>query len=223
MYDLFAEEGISTVYHAGNFVDGEARFNQQDIFVHGLDNQLRYFVDKYPRRDGITTHYIAGDDHEGWWVQREGIEVGERAQELARKAGRDDLVYLGYMEHDVVIPAEQGETTIRVVHPGGGTSYALSYQPQKIIESLSGGEKPEIMLIGHYHKADYMYYRNIHALQAGCFMDQSPFMRKKRLAAYVGGWMCEAHQAPDGSITRFKNEFVSFFDRDYYKKWEYKK
>ena len=223
MYDIFAEQGVSTVFHSGNHIDGESRFNRQDIHTHGMDNQVRYFVEKYPQRSGIETLFITGDDHEGWYVQQTGIDIGERTEDLARKAGRTDLHHLGYMEHDVVIPAPQGETTIRLIHPGGGTAYALSYQPQKIIESLTGGEKPQIMLIGHYHKADYIYYRNIHCIQSGCFMDQTPFMRKKRLSAHIGGWICEAHQAPDGSITRFKSEWVPFFDREYYRKWEYQK
>lgn len=223
IYDILEQEKITTVYHTGNFIDGEARFNRQDIHVHGMDNQLRYFADKYPKRKGITTHFIAGDDHEGWYVQREGVEIGKYAERICHERGRDDLNYIGYMERDIELKAENGSALMRVVHPGGGSAYAISYTTQKLIESLSGGEKPQIMLIGHYHKAEYICYRNVHAVQTGTGCDQTPFMRKKRLAAHVGGWICEATQAADGSITRFRAEFINFFDRGYYAKpWAYR-
>jgi predicted phosphodiesterase/transposase-like protein len=223
LYDLYEREGITTVYHAGNWIDGEAGFNKQDIHVHGSGRQCRYFVENYPQRTGIKTYYISGDDHEGWYMQREGIDVGDYAQSLARKAGREDLVYLGYMEHDLAIGEEGSETILRVLHPGGGSAYAISYTTQKLVESLSGGEKPAIMLAGHYHKAELLYYRNVHIIQTGCVCDQTPFMRKKRLAAHVGGWLVEAHRAPDGSINRLRAEWIPFFDREYTEKaWSYK-
>ena len=37
MYDRFAAEGVVDVYVAGNWIDGEARFNKHDLEVHGLD------------------------------------------------------------------------------------------------------------------------------------------------------------------------------------------
>lgn len=170
LYDLYEKEGVKVVYNTGNWIDGEARFNTHDLKIHGMDNQLDYFIEKYPRRKGITTYFVAGDDHEGWYTQREGVDIGKAAELRARAAGRTDLVYLGYMEADVVLPAKNGQTIIRVLHPGGGSSYAVSYSVQKIIESYQGGEKPHVLLLGHYHKADYIYNRGVHAIQTGCFI-----------------------------------------------------
>ena len=110
-YDHFEREGISLVYNAGNWIDGEARFNKTELLTApGMDHQLDYLIDNWPVREGIETHYIAGDDHEGWYQQREGIEVGRYLQSRAREAGRDDLTYLGYGEADVELgsgPAPQ--------------------------------------------------------------------------------------------------------------------
>lgn len=223
LYDIFEREGIKTVYNTGNWIDGEARFNKSDINVHGAGNQCRHFAKHYPRREGITTYFIAGDDHEGWYTQREGIDVGKLAESYAREEGRDDLVYLGYMEHDIVIPAETGVTVIRLMHPGGGSAYAVSYTAQQIANSLTGGTKPQILILGHYHKAEYLYYRGIHMIQAGCTMDQSPFMRKKRLSAHIGGWIVEFRQSTDGSVRRIKTEWISFFDGAFHEsEWAYK-
>lgn len=224
LYDLFAEEGITTVFNTGNYIDGEARFNVHEIHTHGMGKQIEYFLKEYPKREGIKTHFIAGDDHEGWYVQREGLDVGKITEMMAREAGRDDLVYLGYMEADVILPAQNGtgRTVIRVLHPGGGSSYAVSYTVQKIIESYQGGEKPDVLLVGHYHKAEYLFNRGVHAVQTGTTCDQSPFMRKKRLAAHLGGWIIEFSTDHNGAITRFKQEFVPFYDNGYYQKWHHK-
>ena len=97
-----------------------------------------------------------------------------------------------------------------------------SYQPQKLIESLTGGDKPHILLIGHYHKALNMpAYRNVRAVLGGCGCDQTRFMRKKRIEAHVGAWILEFQQAKDGSINRFKTEWLGFFDQAFYKAKKY--
>lgn len=222
LYDLYESEGIKIVYNTGNWIDGEARFNTHDLKAHGMDNQIDYFIKHYPQRKGITTYFVAGDDHEGWYTQREGVDIGKYAEMKARESGRTDLVYLGYMEADVVLKAKNGQTVIRVLHPGGGSSYAVSYSVQKIIESYQGGEKPHVLLLGHYHKADYIYNRGVHAIQTGTTQDQSPFMRKKKLAAHLGGWIIEMSTDDNGAITRFKQEFMPFYDNGYYQKWAYK-
>lgn len=221
LYDIYHREGINVVYNTGNWIDGEARFNKHDLIVHGLDNQVKYFIDNYPQRDGIQTRYVTGDDHEGWYTQREGIDVGKYAMIKAQDSGRDDLIYLGHMEHDEILESKNGKTIIRVCHPGGGSSYATSYSVQKIVESYTGGDKPHVLLAGHYHKAEYTYVRGVSVVQSGTTMSQSPFMRKKKLAAHLGGWIIELAVDDNGAITRFKQEFIPYYDKDYYEKWGY--
>lgn len=222
LYDIFEREGIQTVYNTGNWIDGEARFNKHDLKVHGLDGQLNYWIDNFPQRNEIITHYITGDDHEGWYTQREGINVGKYAEQKAIDAGRNDLKFLGHMEADIVLKAPHGETILRVLHPGGGSAYAISYTSQKIVESYTGNEKPHILLDGHYHKAGYNYIRGVHVIQTACTQDQTPFMRKKKLAAHLGGWIVEFAVDDYGAIVRFKQEFFPYYDNAYYDKWFYK-
>jgi hypothetical protein len=38
--------------------------------------------------------------------------------------------------------------------------------------------------------------RNVHVVQLGCFQDQSLFMRQKKLAAHIGGWIIRLHLEP---------------------------
>jgi biotin operon repressor len=219
-YDFFEREGISTVYNAGNWIDGEARFNKQELVTApGMDRQLDYLIDKYPVRKGVTTHYIAGDDHEGWYAQREGVEIGRYLQYRAEDQGRRDLKYIGYGEADVRLEIGSVSATMRVVHPGGGSAYAISYTDQKRVESYQGGEKPQVEVAGHYHKWNYGYPREVHTVQPGCTCDQTLFMRKKRLQAMVGFATIKIKQdLSDGHIVRFSPEWFARFDRGFYEK-----
>lgn len=223
LFDLWEAEGITTVYQLGNMIDGEARFNKYDIVAYGVEAQLNYFIEHWPKRENMTTYFITGDDHEGWYVQREGINIGKRLEDTAKRAGREDLVFLGHMEHDIILQADHGKATMRLIHAGGGSSYATSYAPQKIIESYSGGEKPNILLIGHYHKAEFGYHRGVFAIQAGATQDQTPFMRKKKIQSHLGGWTVRFQQAGDGTIHCFNQTWHPFFDREYYDNstWRY--
>lgn len=222
IFDRYHEEGITEVYNGGNWIDGEASFNTLDIHIFGMDNQIKYFIENYPQRKGIRINFIAGDDHEGWYQQKVGIIIGKHLEQTAKEMGRNDLNYCGYMEADFELKASKGSAILRVVHAGGGTAYALSYQPQKLIESLTGGDKPHILLIGHYHKAEVLpSYRNVRSVQGGCGCDQTRYMRKKRIEAHVGGWIIEFQQAKDGSINRFKTEWLGFFDQEFYKAKKY--
>lgn len=217
LYDIYESEGVTEVYDTGNWIDGEAgKLNKQELLVFGLDNQINYWIDNHPQRKGITTYFIAGDDHEGWYQQRECVEIGRYAELRAVQSGRQDLKYIGYVEGDIKLSTEQGHAWMKVMHPGGGSSYALSYTSQKMVESFQGGEKPQVLLMGHYHKINFGFPREVYVLDTGTCCDQTIFMRKKKLQAHVGGWLVEMNQAPDGHINRFKPEFFHFFDKGYY-------
>lgn len=218
IYDVFQSEGVHHVFNAGNWIDGEARFNKNDIFVRGLTKQTEYCANNYPERDGVTTHFIAGDDHEGWYTQNAGINIGEYLQLKREQLGRRDMKYLGYMEADIDINGGEFENKqyLRLIHPGGGSSYAYSYKPQKIVESYGGGEKPSILGIGHYHKAGYNNIRNVHTVQIPCTEDQTTFMRKHSIGAYIGGLIMEIYRDDSGIITRVKTDFINVFDRTFY-------
>jgi predicted phosphodiesterase len=218
LYDFYASEGVTQVFHCGNWIEGECRFNRYELKTHGVRNQLKYMVDNYPRREGITTYCVAGDDHEGWYAQREGMDIGRMMQDEAERAGRFDLVNLGYQEAFVdVVRADTGAVNKMLVsHPGGGSAYAISYAPQKIVEALQGGEKPAVLLLGHYHKMSADNIRNVWVVQVGCTKDLDSFGRKKKLSYHVGGTMIEMWQDERGAVTRFKPELRRYFDRGYY-------
>ena len=219
LYDRFAEAEIENVLNAGNWIDGEASFNMHDLKVHGIENQMRYLAREYPRREGITTYAISGDDHEGWYAQRFGVDVGKLAVNAMSDAGRSDWVDMGYMEAFFRLANSISGTSSmgHLMHPGGGTAYAVSYTVQKIVEGYDGGEKPAALFAGHYHKLMYALIRNVHTFQTGCTQDQTPFARKKKISFNLGGGTAELHIDPDtGAIDRARIEIFPFFVKGYY-------
>lgn len=225
LYDRFERAGVQAVLNAGNWIDGEASFNKHDLVVHGMDAQLRLLAQQYPRRAGIKTYAVAGDDHEGWYAQREGVDIGRYAQRVMEDAGRDDWVDVGYMEAHFILRNANTEASavMALVHPGGGSAYAISYSIQKIVEVLDGGEKPAVGVYGHYHKLWAGNIRNVWCLQSGCTQDATPFMRKKKLAAHVGGAIMDLEQDPEtGAIIGFTPKMLRYFVRGYYEnRWSH--
>ena len=221
-YDLFKAEGITTVFHAGNIVDGYVpRINGGSVYETSIDGQCKYVIDNYPKRNKITTYFITGDDHEGWW-QKEGFNFGGYLMYLAGLEGRKDLQYIGHVEADVEmrVKGARKSTIIKIQHPGGGSAYARSYAGQKQVESLEGGEKPDILVQGHYHVSNNMSERNVHVVSLPGFQDQTIFARKKRLRMEVGGAILGFKVNMDnGSVTRCRVEFNRYFTRGFYKKY----
>jgi len=200
LFDWYAQEGVSLVYQCGNIIEGEARFNRFDLKAHGLEEQAYYLAQHWPQREGILTQFITGDDHEGWFTQREGVDVGRYIQSVLEYKGRSDLRYIGHMEHDVLL---SDRAFIRFVHPGGGSVYAHSYTMQKLVESLDESHLPAAIFAGHFHKLGYNVPRGIHCVQVGATQEQTPFLRKRRIEVHLGGTLVEFTVGQDGLLHDF--------------------
>lgn len=208
-YAVFAREGIESVYVPGNMVDGEKTYAGQEyeIKVMGVDNVVSYLARTWPRIPGITTYHVASSTcHEGYYLKSAGVLIGKLFE-----AERPDLVYLGLDEADIVLHDSEARPTLRIVHPGGGSSYADSYRPQKIMESYGAGEKPTALAIGHYHKSGFYDIRDAPVLQAGCLERQTPFMRKRSLRAVMGFWIVEMSFSEHGSLRRMRPEWYKYY------------
>lgn len=214
LYDFYVQEGINKVYHTGDIDEGEQmrKGHQYECYNQGIDDHVIEIVNNYPRREDITTDFITGN-HDASMVKLAGVNIGTMIT-----ARRDDMRYLG---QDSAVIQLTDNCTLELRHPGDGTAYAQSYKLQKMIEAMSGGEKPNILAVGHYHKQEYLFYRNIHAIQTGCLQAQTPFMRGKGISAALGGWIVELRLNCDGGIERIKTEFFPFYTaiKDDWKNW----
>lgn len=203
-YDICEQMGINTVFHVGDMDEGEQMRpgHAYECYEQGADDHVDEIVRVYPKREGITTYFITGN-HDASLYKRAGMDVGK-----AIAARRPDMVYLG---RDCAVVNLTDKCTLELRHPWDGTAYALSYKPQKIIEAMDADSKPNILAIGHYHKIEYLFYRNVHCFQTGCFQSQTPFTRGKGISVHMGGWIVEVRVDADGSIQEIVPLLVPFY------------
>ncbi len=203
-YDLCEKEGITSVYHTGDITDGLKMRpgHEYELYEISADEMRDDVVANYPQRKDITTYFITGN-HDASLYKHVGYDIGQAIANL-----RSDMVYLG---RDCAVVNLTPNCTLELRHPWDGTAYALSYKIQKMIEAMESDSKPNILAVGHYHKAEYLFYRNVHALQTGCFQGQTPFTRGKGISIHIGGWLVTATVDENGYIQRFAPEFIPFY------------
>lgn len=214
LYDIFAADGIDTVYHTGDLDDGEQmrKGHQYELYNQGFDDHRDEIIRVYPKRDGMRTRFIIGN-HDASLIRLAGADIGR-----AVASERRDMEYLG---PDSAVIQLTDNCTLELRHPGDGTAYAISYKIQKMVEAMSGGEKPNVLAVGHYHKIEYLPYRNIEVFQTGTLCAQTPWMRGKGIAAMMGGWIVELRLNIDGGIERVIQQRFPFATaiKDDWKNW----
>lgn len=204
-YDILAAQGITDVYHAGDISEGiKMRVGHEyELYEISADEMRDDIVKNYPKRDGVITHFITGN-HDASLYKQVGYDIG-----TAIANDRADMKYLG---RDCAVIKLTPNCTLELRHPWDGTAYALSYKPQKMIEAMESDSKPNILAIGHYHKAEYLFYRNVHAFQTGCFQSQTPFTRGKGISVHIGGWIISVKVDKDGTIRSISPTFIPFYN-----------
>jgi len=198
----FKKENVDAIYQAGDILEGMSGRDGQvyELTQVGFSKQIKYAAQLFNSfLSGFKIFGIDGN-HDAWYKKKNnaGVIVGEELSKLVT-----NYTHLGEMEADVKLAPN---IIMKLFHPNDGTAYATSYKLQKIIESFSGGEKPQILLEGHYHKALYMFHRNIHALECGTISGQTVWMRGKKIPAHKGFWILDIWYNKNG-IQKFVPEF----------------
>ena len=213
-YEICSRRGIKDVYHAGDIDEGEQMRtgHQYECYTQGADDHINEIVTNYPSFDDIVTHFITGN-HDSSIYKRCGVDIGKI---ISTK--RKDMKYLG---RDCARIEITPNCILELRHPWDGTAYALSYKPQKMIDGMEADSKPNILAIGHYHKLEYLFYRNVHCFQAGCFQTQTPFTRGKGISVHLGGWIITVEVDKRGYIQRIIPEMIPFYKgiNSDYKNW----
>ncbi|MBE6150379.1 MAG: hypothetical protein E7162_00990 [Firmicutes bacterium] len=208
VYKEAHRRGIKIVLHIGDVLDGDytqiRKEQTYQLFLRGFDEQVGYVIDMYPHIDGITTYFIQGS-HDETHLKNGGATAGAWIDRC-----RDDMIYLGQDKATFKI----NNLRILMDHPGGGNAKSYSYKPQQAIEGLNPGEKPNILLQGHYHKSYYMFYRNVHSLLVPCIVNQSQFMKKMNLQNIVGAYFLKIYSDDKGNIHYFEPEEHLFSTKD---------
>jgi len=200
----FNKQKVDEIYHIGDVIEGMSNREGHiyELDIPGVSGQLDVAVDLLKQyRQPITG--ILGN-HDLWAMKKanQGVDVGN---ELENRV--NGMTMIGHLYGDIEI---NPKTSIRLSHEGS-SAYALSYSLQKRINALSGGDKPSVIFNGHLHKALYMFYRNVHAVEAATFESQTEFMKMKGSPAHVGFWIADIHYNKNG-VTKFSPTFYPYYD-----------
>lgn len=211
-YKICTLQGINHIYHTGDITDGLKMRpgHEYELYCTSADELKDDVIKNYPKYNSITTHFITGN-HDASLYKHIGYDIG---QSISNE--RPDLNYLG---RDCAVVHLTPNCTLELRHPWDGTAYAISYKPQKMIEAMESDSKPNILAIGHYHKAEYIFHRNVHCFQTGCFQGQTPFTRGKGISVHLGGWIITIHVDKNGYIQAISPMFIPFYSsiKDDYK------
>ena len=170
----------------------------------GFTQQADYLEQLFKAFPDINFFGIDGN-HDEWYCNKAdiGLVVGE---EIERRC--PNYMHLGQMEARVQIGPK---TDLLLYHGRDGTAYAVSYKMQKLMESFTGGDKPQVIISGHYHKHLTMWNRNIFGVEAGTLCGQTPFMRGKKLPEHLGFGIMGVWNNSKG-VQRIDHTFFPEFD-----------
>jgi hypothetical protein len=79
--------------------------------------------------------------------------------------------------------------------------------------ALSGGQKPNIIHEGHFHKSIYLPYRNIHCFDVGTMEGQTKFMKKIGTPAMMVYWIIDVAVGKNGGVNAITPTFYPFYER----------
>lgn len=179
IFDEFHKEKIDFMVHSGDVLEGMSNRpgHIYELTHLGYEQQKNYAVDIFKQWTDTEIYAISGN-HDRWYIKSSGANaLADISKELK------NFHFLGHDEGEISLA---GKAVLRLWHGEDGNSYALSYRLQKILESLTGGEKPNAMLVGHTHKYVDIFERHVMCTSVGCIQSQTRWMRGKRISAHPG-------------------------------------
>lgn len=200
-YDYCQERGIETVIHCGDLLDGINVYRghlAELCLPASLEDHIKYAIDNYPRRNGIKTLVLAGN-HDLAYVKSGGLNP---LPIIARE--RDDIEHIG----DLYTVIKYKNIRIGISHPDAGPTQAISYRAQKFIDAMPPAERPDVLLMGHYHVSGYFTYQGVHMVLCGTTQKQTPYLRRKGLHPSLFGIII-TFITRGSKVVRIIPEFIS--------------
>ena len=181
----FEKEKVDIVCQVGDLTEG---MSNRPGHIYELSH-LGYYQQKkvaieYMSKCPVPLYIIDGN-HDRWFIKSNGARI---VPDIC-----DNIEHATFLGHDEGNLALGDAASLRMWHGEDGSSYAVSYRIQKIVESLTGGQKPNVMFFGHVHKCTYLFDRHIHCYSAGAFQRQTAWMRGKRLSSHTGFWIVDIY------------------------------
>jgi predicted phosphodiesterase len=209
------EEGARVCLVPGDILDGCYEHSRWEETHHGFHDQANECAKIFPRLDGLRYIGITGN-HDQTFEHKSGLSVVDALPQVFKTAGRDDFSLIGARGAFVRL-GEKGKRGLLVEmwHPLKGPAYALSYKMQKHIEGYQVGQKPDVLLTGHWHQACYFTQRGVHAMSCGTFHGgQSSFGKALGGAPAIGGWIVKYGMTKDGTVRDFAPAWRGYFEAE---------
>lgn len=207
-YDEFVRQGVTTVLHCGDISDGFEVYkgHQQHVKIIGVQRQAAYVIANYPRRDGVKTFFISGN-HDNRAFEKQGIDVCSlivNGLELNGKHidGREDMVYLGQYSRLLLFPQN---ITCQLLHPMGGSVYALSYPQQKRARESRKDTFPDIQVSGHFHQFCWIMQDSCQMIALPGVQDETEFFVRMGYGRQIGFCIAD-YKFKEGWVASFKVE-----------------
>lgn len=212
------DRGAREFLHVGDLLDGVYKHSVWEQSARGYEEQVAVAVEELPSWPDARWHFIQGN-HDETLGEASGLDVGRAIVQSFVAAGRTDVHYLGARGAYVrlVGPGERRGLFVELWHPRDkGNAYAKSYRMQKHIESYAPGQKPDLLLTGHWHQQMYFTTRGVHALSTGCWQGgQSSFGKSIGGAPAIGSWVIEYGLTPEGTVRHIRPEWCGYFEKEH--------
>ena len=202
-FEEFRRARVDFITHSGDVTEGMSHRPGQiyELDNIGYDSQKRAAIEIFSQWTDTPIYAIDGN-HDRWYLKSNGALIVKDIDDAL-----ENFHFIGHDEGDIALG---GNATLKLWHGEDGASYALSYRLQKLLESLSGGEKPNILVAGHTHKYANIFERNVYCVSTGCIQSQTAWMRGKRISAHVGfsiidAWIC------DTGVSKFGVQWLPFY------------
>jgi predicted phosphodiesterase len=201
--DEFRKAKVDFWCHTGDVCEGMSHRagHIYELDHLGYDSQKEYAIHLFSQWTDTPIYAIDGN-HDRWFIMSNGAMIVKDIDKAL-----SNFHFLGHDEGDISL---KGIAVLKLWHGLDGNSYALSYRVQKIIESLSGGEKPDLMFCGHTHKYLKLFIRNVHAVSTASIVSQTAWMRGKRIEAHVGFGFVDVWVNEKG-ICKISDTFFPFY------------
>lgn len=198
--------GVRDVLVPGDILDGNYTDHGLFELSHvGLEDQVAECVASLPVYPGLRYHAISGNHDETFQKQNGANALGIVA------ASRTDFTLYGHRGAFLHIKG----ATIHLWHPMGGGSYARSYKLQKRIEGYAVGEKPDIILAGHWHQFCYIEERGVHGIMCPTFQGGGSNFGKALVGApSIGGLLLSWDLTAEGTLRSFVLEKRTYFEKE---------
>ncbi len=203
-------EGCREILLPGDLLDGDYRHSKFELSHVGLEDQTVDLFKVLPRRRGLTYHAITGN-HDFTFTERSGVDVGSYIETYFKANGRND--FFAYGDRSAFLDIRGAR--IHMFHPGGSLSYARSYRLQKQIEKYAPGEKPQILLTGHFHQYCHVFERGVHAILCPTFQGGgSAFGKSIGGSPAMGGLILHWSVTEKGTMRDFGVENRNYYERE---------